>query len=105
MLKVFEEFQLKSLKQNLEEQVEKTQYNDAKFCSKSSVKKVVNKKNLTKKKYYKDVDPESTCTSIYDEVLQGERFPCGRCDYKATTQSNLKRHQRYKHEGLIYECE
>ena len=33
-----------------------------------------------------------------------QKFPCDLCGYKATTQSNLTKHKKSKHEGIKYSC-
>jgi hypothetical protein len=35
---------------------------------------------------------------------EGIVYSCNQCDYKATQQANLKRHQQSKHEGVKYSC-
>ena len=34
----------------------------------------------------------------------GSKYPCNKCDYQATHQSNLTRHIQSKHEGVKYAC-
>ena len=33
------------------------------------------------------------------------RYPCDQCKYAATTTTDLKRHKKYKHEGLGHPCD
>ena len=35
---------------------------------------------------------------------EGVRYPCNKCEYAATTASNIKRHIEIKHEGVRYPC-
>ena len=32
------------------------------------------------------------------------KYDCNQCDYKATTQGNLRKHKQSKHEGVKYYC-
>ena len=32
------------------------------------------------------------------------KYPCNKCDYRATTQSSLTTHIQFKHEGVKYAC-
>jgi len=33
------------------------------------------------------------------------RYPCSKCEYAATTSSDLRRHTESKHEGIRYSCD
>ena len=32
------------------------------------------------------------------------KYPCGQCEYQATTKGNLDQHRRSVHEGIKYPC-
>ena len=36
---------------------------------------------------------------------EGAKYPCDKCDYKATYMSNLRAHIKRKHEGVNYPCD
>ena len=37
-------------------------------------------------------------------INEGVKYPCGECDFKATTKENVAEHQRPVHEGVKYPC-
>ena len=36
------------------------------------------------------------------EVHEGVKYPCGQCNYQATSKGNQTRHKRAVHEGVNY---
>ena len=38
-------------------------------------------------------------------VHEGIKYPCGQCEYQATSKRNLDQHKKSVHEGIKYPCE
>ena len=47
---------------------------------------------------------QSNMLKHYRSEHEGIMYPCNQCDYKAKKQSHLKRHIQSKHEGIKYPC-
>ena len=43
--------------------------------------------------------------AILELILEGVKYECDKCDYKATAMGSLRRHQEIKHGGMRYECD
>ena len=38
-------------------------------------------------------------------VHEGMKYPCGQCEYQATSKCNIEKHRKSVHEAMKYPCE